>query len=390
MKKLNYRSRPLFAAWAFAALLIASSAPAQNVGIGVSNPQSKLTVNGTTASGGIAVGDSTYTSTAGTVAPTNGAIIQGNVGIGKKTPLAPLHVGGGVPINWTGSTRSYFLPNSTGLTFDSTTSGTDNPVSAIFDLKVYGIAFIADAGTYTASDTRLKHIIGRSNSAKDLETLKQIEVTDYTMKDTMRYGNRPLKRVIAQQVDCVYPTAVKPIGLKGVTFTPDIYAVSESIKLEKPGVYTISLAKAHSLKDGDTLRVITEKNDELSVVAHVVNDTAFTVETKEALGNKVFVYGKECLDLKGIDYDAISMLNVSATQELAKKVEALEKENFELKAHTNRLTAIEEEQQSEIAALKAANEKLSAMASDIEALKKAAINKQTKDNDAIHQVVLNN
>jgi Chaperone of endosialidase len=176
----------------------------------IPNPNSPLTV--ITASGGSAVGDSTYTSTAGTVAPTNGAIIQGNVGIGKKIPLAPLHVGGGVPINWTGSTRSYFLPNSTSLTFDSTTSGADNPVSAIFDLKVYGIAFIADAGTYTASDTRLKHIIGRSNSAKDLETLKQIEVTDYTMKDTMRYGNRPLKRVIAQQVDCVYPTAVKPIG----------------------------------------------------------------------------------------------------------------------------------------------------------------------------------
>jgi hypothetical protein len=69
-------------------LLFASSAAAQNVGIGVSNPQSKLTVNGTTASGGIAVGDSTYN----VVAPTNGAIIQGNVGIGTTTPNAQLHI----------------------------------------------------------------------------------------------------------------------------------------------------------------------------------------------------------------------------------------------------------------------------------------------------------
>jgi hypothetical protein len=88
MKKLNYMSRPWFAACASAMLLFASSAAAQNVGIGVSNPQSKLTVNGTTASGGIAVGDSTYN----VVAPTNGAIIQGNVGIGTTTPNAQLHI----------------------------------------------------------------------------------------------------------------------------------------------------------------------------------------------------------------------------------------------------------------------------------------------------------
>ena len=74
----------------------------------------------------------------------------------------------------------------------------------------------------------------------------------------------------------------------------------------------------------------------------------------------------------------------------------MEKQNSELRAHTNRLTAIEEEQkaeigkqQSEIAALKTANERLTAISSEIEGLKKAVINMQTKDNDAIHQVVLN-
>jgi hypothetical protein len=32
--------------------------PAQNVGIGVSSPKSMLSVNGTTSSGGLAIGDS--------------------------------------------------------------------------------------------------------------------------------------------------------------------------------------------------------------------------------------------------------------------------------------------------------------------------------------------
>jgi hypothetical protein len=79
---------------------------------------------------------------------------------------------------------------------------------------------------------------------------------------------------------------------------------------------------------------LTETNPGLSVVAHVVDDRTFTVTTKEALGDKVFVYVKRCLDLKSVDYDAIAMLNVSATQELAKKVEALEAENSRLKAES--------------------------------------------------------
>jgi hypothetical protein len=73
---VKFSQERLFTAFASATLLFVSSAAAQNVGIGVSNPQSKLSVNGTTAGGGLAIGDSTYTSTSGTVAPASGALIQ--------------------------------------------------------------------------------------------------------------------------------------------------------------------------------------------------------------------------------------------------------------------------------------------------------------------------
>jgi hypothetical protein len=438
------------------ATLFSTVLQAQNVGIGVSNPQSKLSINGTTSSGGLAIGDSTYTSTAGTVAPTNGAIIQGfttigstktrarltvvndngknggnnaqislvsygsfhvtdfetynargteaaptnlgngdllggyffnglvngtptvglsgigstyqgdgtttlsdmsfgvsggtkmymnpqgNVGIGTITPLAPLHVGVTSNFNLQNSTSvTYFNfnnNNTTGFTVTPLT-GTQ-PASAIFSSNIFsGSSFVSTNGAFlAASDARLKNIIGRSDSAKDLETLQKIEVTDYTMKDTVKFGNRPFKKVIAQQVEKVYPTAVTSTGIKGFTFTPDIYAVSESVNMEKPGVYTISLAKAHDLKDGDTVRLITSNNPELNVVAHVLNDKEFSVETNEALGGRVFVYGKQCTDLKAVDYDAIAMLNVSATQELAERVEALEAENAKLKAQATELT----------------------------------------------------
>jgi hypothetical protein len=92
METPNYISQPLFAVCAFITLLFISSAAAQNVGIGVSNPQSKLTVNGSTASGGIAVGDSTFN----VPAPANGAIIQGPVGIGNTAPVTALDVNHGI------------------------------------------------------------------------------------------------------------------------------------------------------------------------------------------------------------------------------------------------------------------------------------------------------
>ena len=59
------------------ALSLTIDVQAQNVGIGFSSPQSKLTVNGNLAVG------ADYN----LVAPTNGAILEGNVGIGTSSPV---------------------------------------------------------------------------------------------------------------------------------------------------------------------------------------------------------------------------------------------------------------------------------------------------------------
>jgi hypothetical protein len=55
-------------------------------------------------------------------------------------------------------------------------------------------AIISYNGTINPSDARLKNIIGPSDSAKDLEILKKIEVTDYTMKDTVKFGQKPFQK----------------------------------------------------------------------------------------------------------------------------------------------------------------------------------------------------
>ena len=60
-------------------------------------------------------------------------------------------------------------------------------------------------------------------------------------------------------------------------------------------------------------------------------------------GDKVFVYGREVDDFRTVDYDAIAMLNVSATQQIKKEldaeVQALRAENVALKARLDALEA---------------------------------------------------
>jgi hypothetical protein len=120
-----------------AAAFAASTASAQNVGIGTSTPKSKLSVNGSTAAGGIAVGDASYTSTTGTVAPLNGAIIQGFTGIGTPSPVDLLHVvDGGIRRSSTDGTAFSIISTDGGIrTFrDGPGKGSASTVNGYVDV----------------------------------------------------------------------------------------------------------------------------------------------------------------------------------------------------------------------------------------------------------------
>lgn len=140
------------------------------------------------------------------------------------------------------------------------------------------------------------------------------------------------KKVIAQQVESVYPNAVKMS--QGIV--PDIF---QKAFMDKDWV-----SLETDLKVGEKVRLFnSEEDDSIQEVLEVrpgAFRTAFMSEAAE-----VFVYGREVADLRSVDYDAISMLNVSATQELHRKLMTLEKEavgkDLQIRELSRRLEALE-------------------------------------------------
>ncbi|HAB90548.1 MAG TPA: hypothetical protein DCF84_08425, partial [Bacteroidetes bacterium] len=233
---------------------------------------------------------------------------NGRMGVGTNSPTkGKLHVSGSDSYSAAGG--GWFANNGGG----TGTYGAYNFNVGIYcenDLIVSG--FIA-----TESDARLKNISGVSDASSDLETLMSIEVTDYTLKDVIGQGGRDFKKVIAQQVEGVFPQAVNTTS----NYIPNIY---EAAKITN-GKIMVSA----EVTVGDKIKMFKEDGSELHVNVLATDANSFTVDSDYE--GQVFIYGKEVDDFRGVDYDALSMLNISATQELHRLIQDLQLENAELK-----------------------------------------------------------
>ncbi|HLP20657.1 MAG TPA: tail fiber domain-containing protein, partial [Chitinophagales bacterium] len=235
----------------------------------------------------------------------------GYVGIGTLNPTqAMLVVNGSQSLN-----TSFGYLNSGGNT--GTSSGTNA-------YSIYASARIAATEFNAYSDARIKHVIGITNNKDDLYTLAALQVTDYRYIDSIGKGNREVKKVIAQQVEQVYPQAVN----KMTDAVPDIYQLARI----KNGYVQMP----NSLKAGERVKLIlNNRNEVFEVKSADIN--GFTVDATDT--GKVFVYGREVIDFRTVDYEALTTLNISATQELLKMINRLEGENNELKTRIDKLDA---------------------------------------------------
>lgn len=128
--------------------------------------------------------------------------------------------------------------------------------------------------------------------------------------------------MIAQELKSVYPQAVST----HTDIVPDIYKQAYI----REGYINLP----NDLQVGDKVKLIFASGEELLTV-NQANAKGFKVASNKT--GKVFVYGREVPDFHTVDYEALSTLNISATQALFRRVEMLEKENRQLKELTQQL-----------------------------------------------------
>jgi hypothetical protein len=319
------------------AIFIASGS--NNVGIGVDFPSNKLQVgsvgNSGFATNHFAIGNGTaafaiYQTNESTLMGSTVDIIlkprnngQGRVGINTNTPRASLDVTDNVVIQ----NGIYAYMNGTS---DLNGIGFCNPCSP-------QVSIIASYGVYAAefdtfSDARIKNITGSSNAVKDLETINAIQVKDYTMKDKVKYGNKPYKKVIAQELEEVYPQLIS----KHTDFIPNVYQPANA-KPTADGLLLSFNGEHHISATAKKLRVMmgVGKPMEETAIISIPSDSEVVIKTLEITPDRVFVYGEEVDDFRTVDYEGLATLNISATQQLSKLVKeqqaTIEEQNRKLK-----------------------------------------------------------
>jgi hypothetical protein len=283
------------------------------------------------------------------------AYSNGRVGINTLTPRAPLDVA--TKANVLPALNSFYTDinefsygaSDIGFKRYESSSGTYVPnVSIVTSGSIYAFTF----DVY--SDSRIKNVTGVSNSANDLETINALKITDYTMKDRLAYGNKPFKKVIAQEVEKVYPQVIS----KHRDFIPNVYQACSGAEKTAEG-YVLRFNKPHQIsKTAKRLQLLADDNkgmEQVSIV-RIPSDNTVVVYTAEIKGQQCFVYGEEVDDFRTVDYEGLTTLNISATQELSKLVKDLQNENTTLKSKN-------EDMQKQIADLKSQLNKIEALLS---------------------------
>ncbi len=209
-------------------------------------------------------------------------------------------------------------------------------IAAIFEGDIVTRRSWFGTGLDTSSDARAKHIIGLTNNEQDLGTLMKLQVTDYHWIDRSIDLHRPHKRLIAQQVAEVFPQASRISPMPQAI--PNVYELATHLSHDAAtGILTITTHKPHEFRAGDLVDLIGDQEDlKETKVESVLDAHRFTVTCKSP-PKQLFVYGKQVKDFRTVDYDAISMLNLSATQALKKRNDLIAAANKQLRDQVQQL-----------------------------------------------------
>ena len=116
----------------------------------------------------------------------------------------------------------------------------------------------------------------------------------------------------------MYPQVVS----KHTDFIPNVYQLVAKVQ-KVPNGHRLYFDKDHNLtKAAKRLQILVPGNSSMQQYNIVVipNGKDVIIEGMTLQNDKIFVYGEEINDFRSVDYEGLTTLNISATQELSKLV----------------------------------------------------------------------
>jgi len=232
---------------------------------------------------------------------------SGFVGINNNSPNAPLGIG------WynsftVGGTNTYFQMNSTGFTT------TSDPT---LNVSLQAPGFLVAGGFSAYSDQRIKTNIQDIQDDTALQRLRLIQPKTYTYKDTIGKGIDTVYGFIAQQVRDVLPYSTNLTK----EVIPDIYQLADIVN----DIVTLRDSTFSFNEPSGKVRLVQKKGNAIIVPVNFISSNQLQILDTTKLDNtesEIFVYGREVNDFHTLNKDAIFTVNVAATQELDRQLQA--------------------------------------------------------------------
>lgn len=178
-----------------------------------------------------------------------------------------------------------------------------------------------NGGFYVYSDERIKKDIETIDNSLDL--LNKINLVSFKYIDYIQKGNIKNYGVIAQEIEKVIPEVIN----KHNDFIPNIYKNVDRYDNDLLRLY-IKYDDKFNLSIDDKIKIYDDQNKEHIKIIKDIQDDYITIDNTiddYEEETPLFIYGKEVEDVKNVNYEALFIINMRATQELYKRLEKLEK-----------------------------------------------------------------